>query len=913
MNTSCTPAPISALLRGFCRLVGRYARGISLAGLFITLAAAIYLGHLSLSLGELGFHPIGTDRAALADRVGGSSLILGVVEGGTLQNRTRFIDAWAQALRIERERQIESGHDPLLRYSLYHLPLDFFEDRRLLYLQTSDLLDIESRLSRRIAQERLKRNPFYVSLDMEDEPEVDVSFHDLQEKYGAEHFKEYAATDDNKVLGIIFKPQNPKDDRQRAERIVNGVRAEAERLLRSGDYPGLKYGLSGSAIEAAERYDLLDDGLFAALSIAFVGLSILALLLLRWFRLVAAFWLAVLAPVLVGLALGSLWVPSFNLTALLALPCGLTLGAGAVLCLLYHYRNARKRDLDGDTAILETLAEEGRHLWPAFTVATLSALLIAQIDIAEFRAFGLLLGGILLLFIPAIGILLPALVLTLEHTQGMVFSEQVWWPGAEPAALPRRRTILAIGFAVAICGQFLLALSYDCWQEPWAGPKHRCAPGASCCHQPVAFDYEFRGLWAKPAESAEARDKFKEIVPIPDDVVYVTATDRKSLTRFLDDLDSARKDPDSTIAAQSSIFTFLPQKQDAKLEVIERISQLVSKENLSLFDSGVKKRVDELTPILHPPMITIYQLPTSVIRTFTQELPGTEGLLEILVGALANLGPLPSREEWNQAVGLALDGMSPPAIDRQLGSLLGGELAVNAPKSLAGLSDTQKKNLLLQSLYKFSEHNIGTVGYIYPEVDTLNGMAGWTFKTELERIARHHPNIKLGGLGLDLATSLRLLQKAWWQVVVGSLVLVFAVAFMFTRRLSQAFFAFVLLFLGGLWVLFFLAVFDVKWSLYSLLALPLAVFIAQTLALRFGHIYKALGQPGAVPALRLLIPNALIFLVSATICLSGFMALEEPGLALLARLALAGVALVSLVGLSVMPALLETIAKRNPS
>ena len=866
---------------------------------------------IPLSLGELGFHPLGQDRAALADRVGGSGLILGVVEGGNLASRTRFLDAWAQALRIERERQIEVGRDPFLRYSLYRLPLEFFEDRRLLYLQTGDLLDIETRLSRRIAQERLKRNPFYVSLDLEDEPDVDVSFRDLREKYGVERFKEYAATDDDNTLGIIFKPQNPKDDRDRAELIVASVRAEADRLLRSGDYPGVNYALSGSVIEASERHDLLDDGLFAALLIAFVGLTLLALLLLRWFRLVAAFWAAVLAPLLVGLAWGATWATSFNLTALLALPCALTLGSGAVLCLLYHYRNARKRDLDGDAAILETLSTEGRYLWPALLAAAATAFLIARIDIAEFRAFGLLLGGMLLLFLPTIGILLPALVLTLEHAQGMVFAEQVWWPASEPMGLPRRRTILAIGLSAAALGLLLLAISYNCWQEPWSGPKHRCVLGSPCCRQPVAFDYDFRSLWAKPQESVEARDKFRQIVPLPEDVVYVAAPDKKTLTRFLDDLDNARKGLDSTVFGQSSIFTFLPQKQEAKLEIIERIAHLASKENLGLFDSGVKKRIDELTPILHPPLISIYQLPTSVIRAFTQELPGTDGLLEILAAALGNLGTVPSREEWNQAVGRALDNLSPKTIERLLSALANGELGGDAHKNLANLSDGKRKALLLQSLYDFSERNVGTVGYVYPQVDTLNGMAGWTFKTELERVARHHPNIKLGGLGLDLATSLRLLQKAWWQVLLLCLVLVFALALLATRSLRLATHAFCLLALGLLWVLFSLAVFDVKWSLYSLLALPLAAFAALAVALRLGHSYAALGQPGVVPALRLAIPDVVILLLSAAITLSGFMALEEPGLALLARLALVGVMLVSLAGLTVLPALLETLAKRR--
>ena len=384
---------------------------------------------------------------ALRARFGGVGYVVLLVEGGDPAARRRFADDIAPRLAA-----LET-----VQYVDHRLPVEFFEERGLYYLDQVDLAALRDRLA---ARQTWEIERAYLDLDDEPPPPVDVS--DLEAKYkdrleggpsGAPRGP-YHEDAEGKTLAVFVRPTRLASDLTFSKQVV----ADVERTVaaaRLADYaPDLHVELTGRYkkrvdLQALLSHDLkLTSSLALALVFGYVGLH---------FRRLLAVGL-VLTPLYVGLTLaygvaGALFGTLNILTAFIgAILAGIGIDNG--LHLLGRYDEERRAGASEEEAIRRSFGEAGRVSLAAALTTAAAFLCLTWTDFRAFREFGVLAASGMLLVLLAYVALLPALLgLLARHAPRLAAAGSgIALPGVSQmrrAALPIV-TVLALGCAAAV-------------------------------------------------------------------------------------------------------------------------------------------------------------------------------------------------------------------------------------------------------------------------------------------------------------------------------------------------------------------------------------------------------------------------------------------------------------------------------
>ncbi len=848
------------------------------------------------------------ERTRLDTQLGGSDFLVGIVEGGAYAARQRFVDAWVQALDVERNSRLAVGQDPLLRYSYYRLPMRFFEDRRLLYLKQVDLLDIEQRLTRRLEQERLKNNPFYFNLEDEEEPEVDIAFEDLQHKYGVQRFHEYLSSADGSVFAALFKPEYPVYQRQKALETLRMIRQAGRDLLARSEFKDVSFLLGGTYFERIAQTQKLDRALTGYAAMIFLGVSLIVLLVFRRIRPLWLLWLSVSGGVLLLLGLAGAGFGALSTMGALSLPLALAFGLAYGIQMLYSYVNARSRNLDINDALSDAMRQDGRPAILSAFVTACGMFALAGVDLLDFRQFGLLGGAGVLIMATMMTTVLPAVLALTERRRLMVISTAVRLIQPLPRRMARGRAVLAIGFIGAALGALILLQSFSCLREPWCSALMRCCPDTPCCDPFLDRDLDFSEIRTRLPAAREVREKISRISPLSQDPLTIVAPSREVLLQVVQRIEASKAEPDSVIQTKSSIFTFLPTEQEEKRAILRRIDALATEENIGFLDSRVRRRIDDVRPILHPPQVGLYQLPRSVIQIFSLQPKGSEALLDVLQRALAQQAPGLSPELREQVLRQTLDRMPDERVKQILDGLSEDDRLAAVTRNVRS---RDPREALYRAIREFDEHYVGCVAFVYPSHDGYFAPVAKRLEEQSVVWVGDQRDISVTGSALDLAVMIRRVSESGPLLMLLAFLVAGTVFVVTLRRSRHIPLVLIVQVVAAFWLVLGMAGLGTSWNIYSYMAIPVVVGVGFDTALRMWLRYWQVGQIGALQAVTLTAPSVALMVLSLVLNLSGWALVDAKGVAIIGQVAILGTLIGSLAGLTLLPALLEQVQARR--
>ncbi len=513
-------------------------------------------------------------------RVGGIGPLMVIITGDDVGKSVDFMLALADSL--EHNRHIGSvvrGKDR-----------EFWSRNRFLYMEREDLETVHSRIADYIEEQKLRQSPLYFALD---EKENELDFSDLEEKYSdqsaSELEKAYYLTKEKNGVVLSLYPVGVITDLQFNQRLFQSL----ERTIRAIDpksfHPSIEYTYKGSLKNSSYEYQLVIEDLRDTALYAFLGVLVLISL---YFRQVLASLFIVL-PLLMGVSwtfgLTYLVIDHLNLitVGLFAILFGLGIDFG--IHIFARYREARRRGIDVEEALSETICHTGRALTTTAATTSVAFFSLMATDFKGFSEFGFIVGIGTLFSLAAMLATCPAFIVLAERLNLIRLKKdslRVFRRGRYP--LPLLTIVLALA-----------------------------ATAFSFFHlNDLEFEYDFTKL--KPSISYKNKvslpDALKE-TRSPAIVLTENFAEAAEVVETVKRIKAANGDS-STIRSIKSVYSFLPQDQPEKLDLIQRIEQLVD-DSEDLIDEDQRAEVDSLRQFLDVRELTLHDLPQDVTKKFT--------------------------------------------------------------------------------------------------------------------------------------------------------------------------------------------------------------------------------------------------------------------------------------------------------
>jgi hypothetical protein len=512
----------------------------------------------------------------------------------------------------------------------------FFRDRRLLYLDTADLREIVDRGRERVEYEKKVANPFYVSLD--DETPPDIAFDDIMDRYrkrladrgatgvfetgaagedapaGAKQplpegidLTDRLASGDGTVVSVVARPNRPSTDMTFGRKLVQ----DAERLIEASNprrNPGMRVEVAGSYRNRHREYETVVGDIYSSLGISLSLILGLIVVFFRRVRTVALIFLPLLVSVVLTVALTALTLGRLNMTTALifAVLLGLGIDFGVHLSVRYLDERARGRDLEESLA--SAVIRTGRAILTAgvTTAGGMAVLILAEFK--GFQEFGIIATFGIGLSLLTYMLLLPAMAVLMER----VSVPRPWRARAQDAVISRPvrarpATLgLALGALALLAGLGGLGLSR------------------------TEFEYNFRNLRGRNVSTTIKYGKTMGQGSSPVVAVMPTPDAARELSRHLEAVVEADAAGTGTLKRVFSVFSFVPDDQERKLELLAELRGYVDEAlRLKKLKRGARERLQEIEGWTRATAFGIADLPEWVRDKF-REKDGTLGRIVFL-------------------------------------------------------------------------------------------------------------------------------------------------------------------------------------------------------------------------------------------------------------------------------------------
>jgi predicted RND superfamily exporter protein len=598
----------------------RRHRAVIFAGLLLTLVAGYFVSKLRID-SDLGAllpedYPSVQTLEQIRARLGGVGNLRVVVTSDHPERARAFVEDLVAAL----------NRSPLIHFVDYRVDREFFRKHSLLYMSLEDLETVRDRIEERIAQEKIKLSPFYVSLDDGEAEGDSLDLSDIERKYEGRARKDaYFSSEDGRTLAVEVYPSGSSNNLAFVREVLGEVKGIVARLGPGRYDPGMVVEYSGQFQNRVDEYDILIDDVFGTL---LYGLVAVMLLVTVYFRQpMTAFFLGV--PLLMGLiwtfgiaygAIGNLNVITAFLFVVLF---GLSIEFGVHL--LYRYLEGRRAGAGVEESLKLIVARTGQAMLTSGATTAVAFFSLMITDFKGFSEFGFIMGLGYLLCLAAMLTVFPAFLVVSERWRLLrgVRGGASGGRGAASGPMPMARGILGVGVVLTI-GSILLI------------PR-------------LEFEYDFRKLRAYVPETERAREKVGPIFSLSQSPAVVLADSKEDLDAVVSVvLERMRLDTlTATIDTVKTIYSALPADQEGKYLVIQDLKDLLREENVKLLNERQRAQVDSLRDLLDVRPIQIQDLPYNVRRNFT----GADGR----VGNFVFIYPGVSLAEGRNAIRFAED------------------------------------------------------------------------------------------------------------------------------------------------------------------------------------------------------------------------------------------------------------------
>ena len=449
---------MSAFLTLYAGLLHRHPFHIFMTALAVTGLAVVYASRLELrsNFEELlpeSYRSV-QDLHRLVGRVGGLGNLVVAIECDDLKASERFAEDLVPRLK-------QNLPPNYVRYVEYKVDeqKDFYEKNKYLYVDLLDLQEIRDRVKERIEDEKWKRSPLAVSLELEDDPSDSsamLGLSAIEGKYAGGRSRLEAYTDGylvgegGRLLAILVKPYGSGTGIDFARQLVKAVEKEITDLKPTSYHPSMKVGLTGSYRTLIDQYQSLTADI---LSTTVFTVTLVVLVTYAFFQTAGAF-----VCLGIAVAMGLVWtfaLAHFHIgylnsqTAFLA---SIIVGTGINYGIIFmaRYQEERRAGVAVEAALAASICNTIKATATASLATCVSFGALTATAFKGFNQFGFIGGfGMALCWLASFTVL-PACVVLYER----IFLRQKGWGGGSP-----RRPLVGAGVAWAIC-RWVMYLGY---------------------------------------------------------------------------------------------------------------------------------------------------------------------------------------------------------------------------------------------------------------------------------------------------------------------------------------------------------------------------------------------------------------------------------------------------------------------
>jgi hypothetical protein len=510
-----------------------------------------------------------------------------VVEGPSAEKNTEIVDGLTEYF---------AKHDLVVDVEATR-PTEYFDERRLMFLELEDAREVAERVEKRIKWEKKQANPMFVSLGDDDPPEVDIS--DIEEKYRDQFDNErYLRDEEGKRFVIYVDPAFPNTNFKKTRTLVDDAQEYFDETFASeSDDASIAFG--GRYMKFYEQQEAIKRDLTRGTAIALVGIVIF---LLIYFRSIV-YPLVIAVPLIASTVWSFAWADvvfgSLNILTGFMGAVLMGLGIDYGIHIVSGFQEARSGHTPKE-ALITALETAGR---PSLYAGLTTLVALGSLAYSSFQAFfefGVLSMGGLTLILLSYALVLPCLLLLVSDT----------WLEPDPrmpaedqhlqVTEQKKQKWLRVGTSVlAIIG--LLAM--------FGIPQ-------------VAFEFDFRKLMPKELPSFQIEDQVDEIVDMAQPPAVVLVEDREHALAVEETLrERMADDPRADIIEDVfTVYDFVPDNQKEKLEIWEEIYDDFKKVPSSRRkkDEKLQSFYDELETVVKGGQIEVSDLPESVQQRFAR-------------------------------------------------------------------------------------------------------------------------------------------------------------------------------------------------------------------------------------------------------------------------------------------------------
>ncbi len=523
----------------------------------------------------------------IKERVGGIGPLMVVITGDELTASIQFLNALADSLE----------ESPLLSSVIRGRTeeVEFLSRNRLLYMDLADLQDVQRRVHDKIELEKLKRSPLYIGFDDEEDP-LDMS--DLEAKYKHADLKgferDYYLTKEGNGVILRVYPTGVITDVKFTQRLLHNIRQTIDNIGPKRFHPSLDVTFSGSFKNASNQYNVVLQDLKSTALYAFLGV---VLLISVYFRQLLS-PLFIVLPLLMSLSwtFGLTWIVIGNLNqitvCLFAILFGLGIDFG--IHIFARYREARRRGLTTEAALIETVCQTGSALTTTAVTTSVAFFSLLFSDFKGFSEFGFIVGAGIMFSLVAMLVICPAFIVLVERLRLIRLQQK-----SVPQHLVRRGR-----YPVPHLTLFLGLL----------------ATGYSLYHlDELGFEYDFKQLRPDTQEETPRGSLPDELKETRSPAIVLTENRQQAMAVVAEvKRVMAVRGDSSTIRSVKSVYSFLPDSQHQKLAIIVDLRQVLD-ENEDLLDEGYRTRGDSLRGFLDVHELALEDLPEDLTKSFSSK------------------------------------------------------------------------------------------------------------------------------------------------------------------------------------------------------------------------------------------------------------------------------------------------------
>ncbi|MYF91066.1 MAG: MMPL family transporter [Gemmatimonadetes bacterium] len=517
-------------------------------------------------------------------RIGGIAPLMVVITSDDLDAAVSFMQVLADSL--EHSLLISS-------VSRLDSKKNLLEKNRLLYMDLEDLREVNRRLDEHIELQKLKQSPLYFAFDDEEEQVLDFS--DIEAKYqqdGAvvpEQYRQYFITKEGNGVILRLYPAGLTTDVAFSQDLIDHIDQTIAAIGPERFHPSIECVYKGSFQNSANQFTIIIQDLKSTALYSIVGVLLLITLFFR--QVIGSLFITL--PLMMSLtwtfgvtylAIGSLNMITVGLFAIL-----FGLGIDFGIHIFARYREAHRRGMDIEQALTVTVRYTGKALATTAVTTSIAFYSLLLTDFKGFSEFGFIVGTGILFSLVAMVAICPAFIVLAERLRLVIpiRKRSVLW---RTGRYPKPWATLLIG--VVITGYSLYHLD------------------------DLEFEYDFSKLKPAPPPNINKGSLPQSLKEGRSPAIVLTESydEAMEVVRTVEAIKAANGDS-STVLNVKSVYSALPQDQDAKLALIADIRALLDREE-GLFSESERAKLDSLRPYLDVEKLTLYDLPADLTNEF---------------------------------------------------------------------------------------------------------------------------------------------------------------------------------------------------------------------------------------------------------------------------------------------------------